>query len=305
MQLKDFLRALLVVVIWGLNFIAIKFGVGHIPPSLLVGLRFIFAAFPAIFFVKRPAVSWKYMFAYAMTVGVGQFTSLFYGMKIGMPAGVASVVVQSQAFFTILMERALYKDKLMRHQLIGLIVAAVGLVLVSGNLGGAAVPIPLPALLLTLLAAIFWAMSNIVVSMISQDAKSRDEAVDIFSVVVWSSLIPPIPMFAMALLFHGSEECLVALGTIDFTSIIAIMYLGWCSTLIGYGIWSSLMAKYPPKNVAPLSLLVPVIGLLGARVVLGESLSMIQWIGCGIIILGLLIFNRILKRGEAPEPLDP
>lgn len=297
MKFQDLLKVLLVVVIWGLNFIAIKFGVGHIPPFLLVGMRFIFASFPAILFIKKPKVSWKFLFAYAFTVGIGQFSSLFYAIKIGMPAGVSSVVVQSQAFFTILIERVLYRDRLRNNQVVGLVISAIGLILVGGNIGGSSnVSIPLPALLLTLLAALFWAMSNIVASMIAKDGKQRGEKVDMFPVVVWSSLIPPIPMILVALILNGPEVCLMALKNINLVGITSMVYLGWGATLAGYGIWSSLMAKYPPKNVAPLSLLVPIVGLIGSQIVLGESLSVIQWVGCGVIILGLIIFNLRTKR---------
>lgn len=246
---------------------------------------------------KKPKVSWKFLFAYAFTVGIGQFSSLFYAIKIGMPAGVSSVVVQSQAFFTILIERVLYRDRLRNNQVVGLVISAIGLILVGGNIGGSSnVSIPLPALLLTLLAALFWAMSNIVASMIAKDGKQRGEKVDMFPVVVWSSLIPPIPMILVALILNGPEVCLMALKNINLVGITSMVYLGWGATLAGYGIWSSLMAKYPPKNVAPLSLLVPIVGLIGSQIVLGESLSVIQWVGCGVIILGLIIFNLRTKR---------
>nr|WP_315019816.1 EamA family transporter [uncultured Aminipila sp.] len=215
---------------------------------------------------------------------------MFYAIHIGMPAGVASVILQSQAFFTILLAGILLKEPILKSQIIGLFVAGVGLYLISGNVAGIS-QIPIEALLLTLLASSFWGASNIIARHASAVAASRGRSLNMLSLVVWSSLVPPLPMLAGALLFDKPRTLMYALNNLNAISIFSIFYLSILATLIGYGIWSILLAKYPAGKVAPLSLLVPVIGLVTAQIVLKEYLSIVQWIGGVIIILGLLISN--------------
>lgn len=300
MKIRDLIFALIAVIVWGVNFTVIKLGVGEIPPMLLVSLRYIAASLPLIAFVKPPKISWKYVLAYGLTVGVGQFACLFYAIHIGMPAGVSSVVLQSQAFFTILLDAVFFKESLKASQVIGLVVSAAGLFFVNGNIGsGKASAIPTGAFFLTLLAAVFWGVSNIIARHASKQVASRGETLNMFSLVVWSSLVPPIPMLAIALLLDKPSTLLHAVSHLNALSIFSILYLAFFATLIGYGIWSSMIAKYPAGKVAPLSLLVPVVGLITALIVLKEQLSIMQWLGGVIIIMGLLITNfgyPVIKR---------
>ncbi|WP_298704802.1 EamA family transporter [uncultured Veillonella sp.] len=301
MKLRDIILAASVILVWGFNFAVIKWGVSAVPPLLLVALRYFFAAFPAIFLVKRPQVTWPWLLAYGLTVGVGQFSCLFYAIHIGMPAGVASVVLQAQAFFTIIFTAVLFKERVKKHQLMGLVVAAIGLVFISGALGldtgttdlDSRTGIPVGAFLLTLLGAAFWGLSNIVVRKISIIAAAEQKKVNMLGLVVWSSLIPPIPMLLASLYLEGNQIAQLSLASISGSAIFSVLYLAFLATIMGYGLWSMLLAKYSAHKIAPLSLLVPVIGLLTARFVLGETLDIIQWLGGGIIILGLLITNRV------------
>ncbi|PAB57662.1 O-acetylserine/cysteine exporter [Anaeromicrobium sediminis] len=292
MNRKDIGLALLVVTVWGANFTVIKLGLAGVPSMLLAVLRYVLTAFPAVFFVKRPAIEWRYCIAYGLAVGVGQFGCLFYAMDIGMPAGIASVVLQSQAFFTILFAAVLLKEPLKVRQLIGLVVASLGLYLIGTN-GGAngTLSIPLGAFLLSLLAAACWSGSNIVIRYAVNHAASRGEKLDMLSLVVWSSLVPPIPLMILALMFDTPETLLHAITNLNGVSIFAVFYLAFFATLVGYGTWSGLIAKYSAGRVAPLSLLVPVTGLITARLVLGEQLSSLQWAGGLVIVLGILISN--------------
>ncbi len=292
MRKKDLFLALLVVIIWGANFTVIKLGLSGMPPMLLVALRYTFAAFPAVIFVKRPAVKWKYIFAYGLTVGVGQFSCLFYAMNIGMPAGISSVVLQAQAFFTLIFAAVLLKESLKGRQVAGLLLAACGLFFIGGNIGTSGLSsIPIGALLLTVLAAAFWGISNIVVRYASKQAALEGKTLDMLSFVVWSSVIPPLPLFGMALLLDPPEVLWQALTDLQAVSVFSVLYLAFCATLFGYGIWSMLLGKYPAGKVAPLSLLVPVTGLITAEIVLSEQLSPMQWVGGFVIILGLLLSN--------------
>lgn len=292
MKKRDLILALLVVIVWGANFTVIKLGLAGPPPMLLVALRYAFAALPAIFFVKCPDIGWKYILAYGLAVGVGQFSCLFYAMHIGMPAGTSSVVLQSQVFFTLLFAAVFLKESLKLPHVLGLLFSAIGLFFISGNFGvETASSIPLGALFLTLLAAAFWGISNIIVRFASMQAAAAGKTIDMFGLVVWSSVVPPIPLLLLALLLDTPETLFNAVLSLNGQSIFAILYLSFLATLFGYGIWSFLLSQYPAGKVAPLSLLVPVTGLITAQIILGEQLTQIQWFGCSIIILGLLISN--------------
>lgn len=293
MKKRDLMLALLVVIVWGANFTVIKLGLAGLPPMLLVALRYTFAALPAVFFIKRPDISWKYIFAYGMAVGVGQFSCLFYAMNIGMPAGTSSVILQSQAFFTLIFAAVLLKEPLRIFHILGLLIAASGLLLISGHLGGTGEvsSLPLGALFLTLLAAAFWGISNVIVKFVSKQAAEQGKTLDMFALVVWSCLIPPLPLYFFALLLDTPEALLHIVLNLSGQSIFAILYLSFLATLVGFGLWSLLLSKYPAGKVAPLSLLVPITGLITAQGILGEQLLPMQWLGCGIIIFGLIISN--------------
>lgn len=295
MTKRDLGLALSVVTLWGANFTVIKLGLSGVPPMLLVVLRYILAALPAVFFVKPPTLRWHMIAAYGMTVGVGQFACLFFAMSKGMPAGVASVVLQSQVFFTLFFAAILLKESIKPGQILGLSVAAFGLFLIGGNGGGGGggtfAAIPKVSFLLTILAAGFWGLSNIVVRFANQQCASRGEKLDMLSLVVWSSFVPPIPLLGFALLLDSPDTLLNAVVHLSGISIFSVIYLAFCATLFGYYFWSTLLAKYPAAKVAPLSLLVPVTGLITAQLVLGEALTKAQWFGCAAILIGLLITN--------------
>jgi len=288
MNRKDLVIALLVVTIWGANFTVIRLGLEGMPPMLLASLRFLLAAFPAVFFVRRPVVSLGYWLAYGLSVGVGQFGCLFYAMHLGMPAGVASVVLQSQAFFTLLFAAILLHESVSFQKFAGLFLAAIGLYLVGGvsDKGGAITP---GALLLTIAAAAFWGISNIVIRKAASVAAARGEKLDMLSLVVWSALVPPVPLFGLSLLLDSPATIGKAISNLTALSIFSVAYLAFAATLFGYGAWSLLLARHPANRIAPLSLLVPVAGLITARIVLNEHLTVIQWCGCLLVVAGLLL----------------
>ncbi len=290
MNRKDFVLALLVVTIWGANFTVIKLGLGGVPPLLLAALRFVFAVLPAIFFVRRPAVKARYWITYGLAVGVGQFGCLFYALHMGMPAGVASVVLQSQAFFTLGFATLFLHESVSGAQIAGLGIGAMGLYLVGHNTSGANVfAIPPAALLLVLAGAAFWGISNIIVRKATASAAAEGCRLDVLSLVVWSSLVPPVPLFLLALLLDTPETVNRTITSLNGVSMFSVLYLAFGATLLGYGLWSNLLSRHPANVVAPLSLLIPVTGLLTARIVLGEQLSMLQWTGCFTVICGLLV----------------
>jgi O-acetylserine/cysteine efflux transporter len=258
MPFRDLAIALAVVLIWGLNFVAIKWALIDVSPYLLTALRYLGCVLPAVFFVRRPQVSWGLLIAYGMSVGVLQFTFLFSAVKLGMPAGLTSLVLQMQVFFTLGLAVLFLGERPTPPQLLGAGLALVGLGTIAAEHVGGSILVPL---LLTLAAALFWAMSNIVTK--------KAGKVDMFALVIWGSLVPPLPMIALSL---GS-----------------VLFITYASTLLGYSGWASLLGRYPASTVAPFSLLVPVVGFAAAYVLLGELVSPLEIVGSLLILAGLAL----------------
>ncbi|WP_395300212.1 O-acetylserine/cysteine exporter [Enterobacter sp. ECC-175] len=284
MTRKDGLLAMLVVVVWGLNFVVIKVGLHNMPPLMLAGLRFMLVAFPALFFVARPKIPFTLLLGYGLTISFGQFAFLFCAIKFGMPAGLASLVLQAQAFFTIILGAFVFGERLQGKQLAGIALAIFGvLVLIEASLNGQHVA--LLGFMLTLAAGLSWACGNIFNKLIMQ----HDARPAVMSLVVWSALIPIVPFLAASLIFDGPDVMISSLVNIDLTTILSLIYLAFVATLVGYGIWGSLLGRYETWRVAPLSLLVPVIGMASAAVMLDEKLSGLQLVGAALIMAGLYI----------------
>lgn len=295
MKRKDSIFALLVILIWGANFTVIKLGLDGVPSMLLVVLRYAITSL-AVFFVKKPNTEWKYIILYGLSVGVGQFSCLFYAMEIGMPASLASILLQLQAFISPFLALLFLKQKIKTKQLIGFIIGAVGLFIIglgSGTKGVSAIPIS--ALFLTICAPFFWSLANIIAIVASEKASSKDEKLDMLGLVVWSSLVPPIPMLIIALIVDTPQTLLNSVINLNAMSIFSVLYLSLGATLFGYGMWNVLIAKYTISKIAPLSLLVPITGLITARIVLAEQLSKMQWIGVAIILTGLILTSLSLN----------
>ncbi|AMO49376.1 O-acetylserine/cysteine efflux transporter [Kosakonia oryzendophytica] len=293
MARKDVLLAMLVVVAWGLNFVVIKVGLHAMPPLMLAGLRFVLVAFPALLFVARPKIPLSLLLGYGLTISFGQFAFLFCAIKFGMPAGLASLVLQAQAFFTIVLGAGVFGERLQAKQLVGITLAILGvLVLIESSLTGQHVP--MVGFILTLAGAFSWACGNIFNKKIMQHT-SRPA---VMSLVVWSALIPIVPFMLASLVVDGPAAILQSLVSIDVTTLLSLVYLAFVATIIGYGIWGSLLGRYETWRVAPLSLLVPVVGMASAALLLGETLSVWQLLGALLVMAGLYInvFGFRLRR---------
>ncbi|WP_433689555.1 O-acetylserine/cysteine exporter [Kosakonia cowanii] len=293
MARKDVLLAILVVVAWGLNFVVIKVGLHAMPPLMLAGLRFLLVAFPALLFVARPKVPMRLLLGYGLTISFGQFAFLFCAIKFGMPAGLASLVLQAQAFFTIILGAGIFGERLQVKQLVGIALAVVGvLVLIQASFTGQ--HIPLLGFMLTLAGAFSWACGNIFNKKIMQHS-SRPA---VMSLVVWSALIPIVPFMVCSLIFDGPALMLESVVAIDTTTLLSLVYLAFIATILGYGIWGTLLGRYETWRVAPLSLLVPVVGMASAALLLDEKLSVMQLAGAVLVMAGLYInvFGFRLRR---------
>lgn len=292
MNKKDLALAFLIASIWGGNFIVIKLGLYDVPPMLLAAMRYIATALPAVFFIKPPKVELRYTVAYGLTIGFGQFSCLFYAMTIGMTAGLSSIILQSQAFFTVFFARVFLQEEIRPLQLAGLVVAIFGLFLIGGIKSPQGIPaVPLVAFLLTLAAAAFWGLSNVVVRAASNHVASRGEKLNMLSLVVWSSLVPPLPLLGLALLMDTPQRLIQATGGMTGISIFAILYLAYLGTIFGSSRWSGLLSKYPAGKVAPFSLLVPLTGIVLASVILKEKMSFNQYFGSLVVLAGLAVIN--------------
>lgn len=291
MPLTHVLLALIVTVIWGLSFVVIKLGVGTTPPLLLASLRFVFAALPAVFFVPRPRTSWRILAGYGFFLGVAQFGLLFAAIALGMPASLASVVMQAQVFFTILFAALLMNERPGPHQIVGGAVACLGLILIAWPRlsGGGGVPF-----LMTVAAAAAWGVANIV--------SKKAGRVDMLGFVVWASLIPPLPLLAFSLVLDGPDRVLAALSHVNGGMVGAVAYLAYPTTVFAFAVWSFLLSRYPAATVTPFALLVPVAGILGSALILGETMRPIEAVGGGVIVLGLIVnvFGiRLMRRLRA------
>lgn len=278
MPIRDFFLALLVVAIWGFNFVVIKVGVTDVPPLFLNAMRFILVVLPWVFFIKKPQTRWIYIFGFGLFLGVIQFGLLFPAMKWGMSASLSSIVLQLQAFFTILFAFLLLGEKPKSWQIIGAVVAFCGIAIIGADryTGGVLVPF-----IMVVAAASSWGVANIITKKAGQ--------VDMLNFVVWASLVPPLPLLGLSLLLEDHAAIWMAITQPTLPAIGAAFYLAYPTTILGFGIWNQLLKKHPASLVAPFSLMVPVFGVLSGSFFLGESMSTAAIIGGTIILLGLML----------------
>jgi O-acetylserine/cysteine efflux transporter len=282
----DTVAAVVAAVVWGLTFIAIKYGVEAAPPFLLTALRFTFAAFPLVFFVKPPAAPWRLVALYGLLIGVCQFGLLFLAVREGMPVGLASLVIQVQVYFTILLAALAFGEQPTRAQLIGAGVALAGMVVIASARWGHASPWPFA---LTLAAALAWGAGNVVGKRIGR--------VDPLAFIAWSSLVAPLPMLALSFV-TAPQATLSALLHPSVKLALSVAGLSYAGTLFSYGLWARLLAKYPAAAVMPFALLVPVAGMASAALLFGERPSALEFIGAAVVMLGLA-FNVMSGRRAA------
>lgn len=279
MPLRDWLKAFFVVAVWGFNFVTIKLALDEFPPMLLGAMRFILVALPAVFFIPRPTISWQAVVGYGLTISMGQFMFLFTGIYWGMPAGLASLVLQSQAFFSVLIGALFLKEPVRPVHVIGMFLASLGLVLIyTSGVPGA---IPLVGFLFTLMAAFCWSSGNII-------TKAAGKT-DMLSLVVWSSLVPPIPFVVISWWLEGPEQIVSSFANASMLGVASVGYLVFISTMMGFVTWGRLLHTHPVRKIAPLSLMVPVVGLISAAIFLDEHLTLWQWLGGLVVLCGLAI----------------
>jgi O-acetylserine/cysteine efflux transporter len=289
MPLKSALLAVLVAVIWGANFTVIDEGLDGMPPLLFVAIRFLVVLLPAVFLVPRPAVPWRTIALVGLLLCVGQFGLLYTALAVGLPAGLASLLVQAQVMFTVLFASIRLRERPTAPQVTGIAVGTAGLLVVAfGRQAGT----PLLGVVLALAGAISWASGNIV---------SRRAAVASgLSLTVWSALVVPAPLFALSLIVDGPAEVSHALTHLTLANVLSTAYTAIGASLIGYGIWNTLLARHPAAAVVPFTLLVPPVGMLTAWLVQGERPGPFELLGGALLLVGVAV-TALLGRGQSPR----
>jgi O-acetylserine/cysteine efflux transporter len=288
LTVRDGLIALAVMAVWGTNFVVIRLGLDHLPPLLLAALRFTMALVPAVFFLKRPAVPWRYLAGYGTLIGAGQFGLLFIAMRGDITPGLASLIIQVQIFFTIGLAVYLTKERVRAIQLAALLLAVSGIVVILDHTDASTTPL---GLVLVLLAALCWAGGNMVVRTMPK--------VNMLAFVVWASLFSAPPLYALSFLFEGCPAIRSGVVNADATTWGAVAYQAFANTLFGYAAWSWLLSRYPAATITPMALLVPVFGMGASALWLAEPLQPWKLVAAALIIGGLglnLVWPRVAAR---------
>ncbi len=283
--LRDYSAALGVVVIWGTNFIAMKYALHDMTPFQLGAGRYLFAVLPLLLVVPRPKLAWKWVVLYGLFQGVGQFGFLFLALKVGMSAALGSVLMQTQVFFTALFGFVLLREHASRTLLAGLFIAALGITCFALNYlapGADTGGTTALGFVLVLGSAAMWAASNIVV----RRAQQSTPQFEVVPFMVWSSLVPIIPFALLSLAFDAPATRWRWLAA-PWSTWLSLAYLGWFATILAYALWTGLLKRHPLNRVAPFSLAVPVGGIASGMLVLGDHISSWQWAGVALLAAAL------------------
>jgi O-acetylserine/cysteine efflux transporter len=291
MRTRDVVAALVVMTIWGVNFTAIGEGLKGLPPLLFVAFRFALTAFPAVLVVRRPDVGWRTVVALGLLMCVGQFGLLFLGMSEGMPAGLSSVVMQSQVVFTAVIAAVALGERASPRQVVGMAIAVGGLAMIGLHRG---IGVPIVALVCLLGGAACWGAANVVTR------AARPERP--LSLLVYSSAVAPVPLIAWSLATEGVHRDAAALGSLDATVVGSLLYVVVLGTFVGFGTWYRLLGRYVSSSVAPFTLLVPVTGLTSAWIALGERPTALQLWGSLVAIVGVgVVVTRRPRTAESAQ----
>ncbi|MCP5410652.1 MAG: EamA family transporter [Alphaproteobacteria bacterium] len=309
---RDALLALAIVFVWGTNFVVIRLGLDALPPLFFATLRFGFVLVPAAFFLKRPAVSWRSLAVYGLATGLGQFGLLFIAIKSMISPGLASLVVQMQAFYTIAISlwRANGRgtaaaEKLSAHHFAAFTLALAGMGVIAANTGSHdGNGVTLPGLVLVLLAGLGWAISNQTAREAAQDARAAGQPLNMLAFVVWASLFSLPVLLALSLITEGPAAIAAGLHQASAVTWAAVLWQSVGNTMFGYTCWAILLSRYPAATIAPLSLLVPIFGFGASALILGEPLPVWK-VAATVLIMGGLGVNILWRPRKAMLAGEP
>ena len=285
MNRRDSLLAALVAVVWGFNFVVIDWGMDGVPPLLFLALRFVLVVVPAVFLVPRPAVPVRTLVAVGAFMSLGQFGFLYVAMHAGMPPGLAALVLQAQVIFTIVIAAGLLREVPTRAQVGGVLLGTAGLGVVAVGRGG---QVPLTALALCLLAALSWGIGNV----LCRAARVPGG----LSLTVWSALVVPVPLLALALLLDGPSAVVAGFAAIGWRAALSTLYTAGLASLVGYGIFITLLARNPSAAVVPWVLLAPVVAMASAWALLDQRPNGPETFGGLLLVVGVLVALRPARR---------
>ena len=278
LPLRHFLLALAVVAVWGTNFVVIKLALGHLPPLLFAALRFLLALFPAIFFLPKPGVGWRNLGLYGVLIGVGQFGLLYLAINGHISPGIASLVVQTQVFFTIGLSMRMQGEQVQPFQWLALLLATAGIANIGLHTDGTTTFL---GLALVLGAALSWAGGNI--------AAKEGKPDNMLAYVVWSSACAVPPLFVLSYVFEGGDAIANGLLQASWATWAAVAWQSWGNTLFGYAAWGWLLARHPAATITPMALLVPVFGMCASAWWLGETLPSWKLVAAALVMGGLAV----------------
>jgi len=285
MHRKHLILAVFVTAIWGINFPITKLGLARIDPLLLTAIRFTLAAFPWVFFVKRPNVAIRWLAAYGLIFGVAMWALINLGIAMGVPPGSASLLIQFSAFFTLGWGVFLFRESLTWPQLIGMVLAATGLVGILMDSPGKAATI---GFMLVMVSAVAWSIGNVIVKV--------SKVKEIFAFVVWASLFPPIPLLLLTWWLRGTAPFTELPSHVNAAAVFSLAFQVYASTHFCYWGWNLLLREYPASKVAPWSLLIPVFGSFSSIFIVHQIPSFCGWISISLILFSLAIG---MKKGRA------
>ncbi|MDR7110462.1 O-acetylserine/cysteine efflux transporter [Microbacterium trichothecenolyticum] len=283
MKRRDMVLAAIVASFWGFNFVVIDWGMTGVPPLLFVAIRFLVVAL-AVFVVPRPRTSWRTVIGVGLFMSLGQFGLLYTSMALGLQPGLAALVLQAQAVFTILIAAAVLRERPTVPQIAGIGLGIVGLAIVAAGRGGDA---PALAVALALAAAFSWGIGNV----ISRRAGvvSGPGRLGSLSLTVWSALVVPVPALMLSFVVEGPEAISSGIAAFGWQSLLSTLYTAVLCTIIGYSIWNGLLARNPSAAVVPWVLLAPVVAMASAALLLGQIPTPAEIIGGTLLVGGVLV----------------
>jgi O-acetylserine/cysteine efflux transporter len=287
LPLRHFFLALAVVAVWGTNFVVIKLALNHLPPMLFAALRFTLALLPAMFFLPMPKVVWKNMAVYGVLIGLGQFGLLYLAMHGHISPGIASLVVQTQVFFTIGLSMRLSGERVQPFQWFALLLATAGIANIGLHTDGTTTVL---GLALVLCAALSWAGGNI--------AAKQGAPANMLAYVVWSSAFALPPLYAVSFVMEGWDAMAQGVRDADAATWAAVAWQSWGNTLFGYAAWGWLLARHPAATITPMALLVPVFGMGASAIWLGEALPPWKLVAAALVMGGLAV-NLLWPRWKS------
>lgn len=284
---RDQSLAALVAAIWGFNFVVIDWGMGEVPPLLFLAARFLAVIVPAVFLLDPPPVPWRTVAAVGAFMSLGQFGFLYVAMDAGMPPGLAGLVLQAQVVLTIVLAAGVLRERPTRPQVLGVVLGVVGLVVVGVGRGG---HVPAVALLLCLMAALMWAIGNVV--------SRASGATGGLSLTVWSALVVPVPLVLLSLVVDGPAAVVDGVGAFGWRAAGSTLYTAGLASLVGYGIFNTLLSRNPSAAVVPWILLVPPVAIGSAWALLDEVPSTGELVGGAVLVLGVAVSARPMRTGR-------